>query len=131
MTSRRQTASTSQQLDEVIDVDKDIQIFQQNKLNLLNPKVLYSAGLFSQKALLYRHYREEQICVTGDDQKYLTLISPESSDEIQKRQMNLMHMGLIIIGLKGLTRKNLGTKVLITIYDDRWTDPKRSIIGLT
>lgn len=45
--------------------------------------------------------------------------------------MNLMHMGLIVIGLKGLTRKSLGTKVLITIYDDRWSDSKKSIIGLT
>jgi len=42
-----------------------------------------------------------------------------------------MHMGLIVIGLKGLTRKNLGTKVLIVVYDDRWSDQKKSIIGLT
>ena len=42
-----------------------------------------------------------------------------------------MHMGLIIISVKGLTRKNLGTKILIVIYDDRWSDLKKSIIGLT
>ncbi|KAG5608537.1 hypothetical protein H5410_019818 [Solanum commersonii] len=40
-------------------------------------------------------------------------------------------MGLIVVGLKGLTRKNLGTKVLIVIYDDRWSDLRKSIIGLT
>ncbi|KAG5606900.1 hypothetical protein H5410_028392 [Solanum commersonii] len=44
--------------------------------------------------------------------------------------MNLIHMGLVVIGLKGLTRKNLGTKVLITLYDSRWSESKRSIIGL-
>lgn len=40
-------------------------------------------------------------------------------------------MRLIIIGVKRLTRKNLGTKILIVIYDDRWLDLKKSIIGLT
>lgn len=45
--------------------------------------------------------------------------------------MLLMHMELIVIGIKGLTRKNLGSKVLIVIYDDRWSDIKKLIIGLT
>jgi len=40
-------------------------------------------------------------------------------------------MGLIVIGLKGLTRKNLGTKVLVVVYDDRWSDQKKFILGLT
>ena len=119
-----------QQLDEVIGVDKDIQIFQQNSLRLLNPKVLYSAGIFSQKAQLYKHYREEQMCVIKNSH-HLSLISSDSTKEILRTNMNLMHMGLIVIGIKGLTKKNLGTKVLITIYDDRWSDPKRSILGLT
>ena len=35
------------------------------------------------------------------------------------------------MGIKGLTRKNLGTKTLITIYDNRWSDIKKAIIGLT
>lgn len=45
--------------------------------------------------------------------------------------MTLMHMGLIVLGIKGVTRKNLGAKVLIVLYDDRWSDLKKSIIGLT
>ena len=40
-------------------------------------------------------------------------------------------MGLIIIGVKGLTRKILGIKILIVIYDDTLSDLKKSIIGLT
>lgn len=45
--------------------------------------------------------------------------------------MTLMHMRLFVLGIKGLTRKNLGAKVLIVLYDDRWSDLKKSIIGLT
>ena len=123
--------SSSHQLDELIDVDRDIEIFKQNKLKLLNPQVLYNTGFFSSTAHLYRHYREEQLSVSEDDSENINLISKESMQEIQKRRMNLMHMGLVVIGLKGLTRKNLGTKVLITLYDSRWSESKRSIIGLT
>lgn len=123
--------SSSHQLDKLIDVDRDIEIFKQNKLKLLNPQVLYNTGFFSSTAHLYMHYREEQLSVSENDSESINLISKEFMQEIQKRRMNLMHMGLVVIGLKGLTRKNLGTKVLITLYDSRWSESKRSIICLT
>lgn len=40
ITRRRQ--EENQQLDEIIDIDNDIQIFQQNQLRLLNPRTLLS-----------------------------------------------------------------------------------------
>ena len=61
--NRKTKEENNQQLDEIIDTDKDIQIFQQNQLNLLNPKVLYNTNSKSQ---LYRHYREEQLSVLGN-----------------------------------------------------------------
>lgn len=127
---RQPNAEQNQELNEIIDVDKDLQIFQQHQLKLLNPKTLYNAGYFSTDNQLYRHYREEQISAIGEDFKILDLVNAHSLKHLKNR-MVLMHMGLIVIGIKGLTRKNLGSKVLITIYDDRWSDIKKSIIGLT
>lgn len=43
--------------------------------------------------------------------------------------MSLMHLDLIVIGLKGLTIKIFETKVLVAIFDDRWSHLKKSIIG--
>jgi len=83
---------SSHQLDEIIDVDRDIEIFKQNKLKLLNPQVLYNTGLFSSTTHLYRHYREEQLSVSENDSESINLISKESIQEIQKRRMNLMHI---------------------------------------
>ena len=94
--------TSRQQLKEVIDVDKEIQLFQQNKLKLLNAKTLYNEGMF-----IYRHYREEQMCVIGENSCSINLISSDSLKEIIKLNMNLMHMGLIVIGIKGLTRKKI------------------------
>jgi len=45
--------SSSHQLDELIDVDRDIEIFKQNKLKMLNPQVLYNTGFFSRQQLIY------------------------------------------------------------------------------
>ena len=120
-----------QELNQVIDVDNDLRIFKQNQLNLLNPKTLYNTGYFARNNQLYRHYREEQISVTGEEIVTIDLVNPESLKKIVSNRLTLMHMGLIVVGLKGLTRKNLGTKVLVVIYDDRWSDLKKSVIGLT
>lgn len=80
---------------------------------------------------LYKHYREDQLCVIGKDNTSINLISSESLRQIVKSNMSLMHMWLIVVGLKGLIKKNLGTKVLVTIYDNRWSNTIRSIIGTT
>ena len=41
-----------------------------------------------------------------------------------------MHFGLIVIGVKGLVRKNLGTKVLISFLDNGWrTNAKNALIA--
>ncbi|KAG5595887.1 hypothetical protein H5410_037119 [Solanum commersonii] len=64
-TKNRQDDKQIQELNQVIDVDKDLRIFQQNQLNLLNPKILYDTGYFAKTNQLYRHYREEQISAMG------------------------------------------------------------------
>ena len=100
--SRRTPEENNQQLSEVIDVDRDIQIFQQNQLKLLNPKTLYNIGQFSRTTQLYRHYREEQLSAIGTKVTTTNLINPEALRQIKNTGRTLMHMGLIVIGLKGL-----------------------------
>ena len=41
----------------------------------------------------------------------------------------MVHLGLIIIGVKSLVRKNLGAKILISILDNGWqTNVKKALI---
>ena len=43
--NKKTKEENNQQLEEIIDADKDTQIFQQNQLNLLNPKVFVTTCL--------------------------------------------------------------------------------------
>jgi len=88
LTRKRQ--DDNQKLDEIIDIDKDIQIFQQNQLRLLNPKILYNTGYFSNNSQLYRHYREEQLSAIGSKVATLNLVNPDSVRQIKNYKRNLM-----------------------------------------
>ena len=45
-----------------------------------------------------------------------------------KKSYNFCHLGLITIVIKGLRRKGLGTKTLVHIYDDSWTNMGKAMI---
>ena len=49
----------------------------------------------------------------------ITLISKESSRKIRQSSKRLLCLGLIVIGIKGLVRKSLGTKVFLAFLDNR------------
>lgn len=107
--------SEDNELSQVIEVDKDLQIFKHNQLKLLDPKILYNTKYFSKYNLLYRYYREEQISAIGENIVQLNLVNQESLKDIKNTKMTMMHMELIVSEIKGLTRKYLGTKVLIVL----------------
>lgn len=53
------------QLDEFIDIDADYDLFQAHKINLLNSRVLYSAGMMPFKTGFYVHNRTLPISCLG------------------------------------------------------------------
>lgn len=110
-------------MDSIIDIDNQLDRFRTNHLDLVKPNVLYSkSNIFDKNSQLYQHYKEESVSVISeDDQKSLDIITRESYDKIRKDTLIRTHLGLIIIGIKGLTRKNLGCKTLVCILDTRRT----------
>ena len=63
--------------------------------------------------------REEEIFVTIELIN-LPLVSKESTREVRKNGKRLVYLGLIVIAVKRLVRKNLCTKVLISLLDNGW-----------
>ena len=126
--------STSQhkyvQLDEIIDLEKDVDFFRQNSLKLLNPKILYNVGKFSFNEGLYIHNREVMLEVKDSEFVTIDLVSQEAIKEISKRY-KYIHLGLIVIGIKGMIMKGKGCKIMLIIHDDRWSEVQRKIIALT
>ena len=66
---------------------------------------------------LLRINREEEILVTTEPIN-LALISKKITRKIKQSGKKLLHLILIVIAIKGLVRKHLGTKVLISLSDN-------------
>ena len=78
---------------------------------------------------LFRINREEEILVTKEPVN-LKLFSKEGSRKIRLSGKGPLHLGLIVIGNKGLVRKSLGAKVLITFLDNGWKTNGRNALIL-
>ena len=93
-------------LEEIIDVDRDLEIYTNHQITLLNPQILYKTPIISFSSQLLRINREEELLVINEPVN-IRLISKESSRKIRQSGKRLLHLGLIIIGIKGLVRKSL------------------------
>lgn len=93
----------------------------------MRARALYgSPGTFAIKTGFYKHNREVTISCCGNDTVNVNLISSDAGKELKREEYNLMHLGMITIGVKSMVRKHIGAKVMICIYDDRWQDPSRA-----
>ena len=106
-------------LEEVIDVERDLEIYTNHQISLLNPQVLYKTPIISFNTQLLRINREEELLVTTDPVN-IRLISKKSIRKIRQSGKRLLHLGLTVIEIKGLVRRNLGTQVLIAFLDNGW-----------
>ncbi|XP_059631379.1 uncharacterized protein LOC132274189 [Cornus florida] len=130
--SRQEEGDVS--LDEIIQPGQDYDRFACSRgIDLLSARTLYRAGRLAYHTGFFKHHRETRIrCFTGDAVTR-TLFSTEAAEKLytDQKQYQYMHMGLIVIGISGLMRQDTGCKTLVTIYDERWKDMGKALIGLT
>jgi hypothetical protein len=105
-------------LEEVIDLDKDMERYQRNTLKKLKPQQVYQMGIFESRNELYRISREVELSVLNDPVD-LRIVSKEFKNSLRYAGYKYIHQGMYIVGIKGMTRKKLGTKVLVTLLDKR------------
>src|SRR3989337_181629 len=101
-------------IEEVIDLDKDLERYQKDTLRKIKPHQVYHMGLFESKSSLYRISREVELSVLTHPVD-LRIVSKNIENELRYCGYKYIHQGLYIIGVKGMTRKKLGAKVLITL----------------
>ena len=118
-------------IESIVDIDEQLDRFGKNHVSLVKPEILYATdSFFDEKSRLYQHYREESISVIKeDDFELLSLITPESYRKIQNETLVRIHSGLIIVGIKGLTRKGLPAKTFVCILDTRHNNEQQAIIA--
>ena len=115
-------------LEEVIDMERELERYQRDTLRKIRPQQVYHMGIFESKSGLYRISREVELSVLTHLVD-LRIVSKNIKNELKYSGYKYIHQGMYIIGVKGMTRKKLGTKVLITLLDKRWESVEKASLG--
>ena len=115
-------------LEDMIDVESDLERYQKDTLRKIRPQQLYQMGWFEYKSGLYRISREVELSVLTEPVQ-LRIVSKQIEKRLKYTGYKYIHQGMYIIGIKGMTRKKLGTKVLITLLDKRWESVHKASLG--
>jgi hypothetical protein len=115
-------------LEEVIDLDKDIERYQRDTLRKIRPQQVYQMGIFETRSGLYRISREVELSVLNDTVD-LRIVSKQFENSLRYAGYKYIHQGMYIIGIKDMTRKKLGTKVLVTLLNKRWDTINKAALG--
>lgn len=117
------------ELAETIDIEKDLENFKQANHKHFNPHNLYTKGKFWEKTQLVQKMAETPIKCGDNDTVIIPLLRKESCKMLQENHMNYTHLGLIVVGIKGMTRLDLGAHVIMTLFDDSIEDKQKKIIS--
>jgi hypothetical protein len=115
-------------LEKVIDLDRDMKRYQKDTLRKLKAQQLYQMGIFESRSGLYRISREVEFSVLNELVD-LKIVSKQFENSLRYAGYKYIHQGMYIIGIKGITRKKLGTKVLFTLLDKRWDAINKASLG--
>ncbi|KAG6530124.1 hypothetical protein ZIOFF_012346 [Zingiber officinale] len=117
----------SRTLESQLNPEAELELSQRQRASLVPAETLYSSNWSEPRHRVYQHYSETRILVVGGQQN-LPLINQESYSILRAEGMQLIHLGLVMIRIHALHRRNAGVNALIVLRDTRWRDD-RSIIG--
>ena len=112
----------------IADVEKQLERYQRDTLRAIRPQQIYCMGFFENKNGLYRISREVELSVLTKPVE-LRIVAKEFEHGLKYSGYKYIHQGMYIIGIKGMTRKKLGAKVLITLLDKRWDTIDKAALG--
>ncbi|KAG6510937.1 hypothetical protein ZIOFF_028984 [Zingiber officinale] len=124
---RRLNNSRGRTLERQLNPEAELKLSQRQRASLVPAETLYSTNWSEPRHRVYQHYSETRILVIGGQQN-LPLINQESFSRIRQEGMQLIHLGLVMIRIHALHRRNAGVNALVVLRDTRWRDD-RSIIG--
>ncbi|KAI9116765.1 hypothetical protein K1719_012131 [Acacia pycnantha] len=118
------------EFDRLFDPDKQLDVLHHKGTDLSPVEVLYTHGLWETKQKVYEHFSEETIRCTGEDQVIIPFIDRDSKHKLLDQDLLIIHIGLVLIKITGLTRSQAGGQVLLNLVDTRYINNiQRAIIG--
>ncbi|KAI9110057.1 hypothetical protein K1719_019098 [Acacia pycnantha] len=118
------------EFDRLVDPDKQLDVLYHKGTDLAPAEILYTHGLWETKQKVYEHFSEETVRYTGEDKVIIPFINRDSKQKLLDQDLLIIHIGLVLIKITGLTRSQAGGQVILNLVDTRYNnDIKRAIIG--
>ncbi|KAJ3708598.1 hypothetical protein LUZ61_012303 [Rhynchospora tenuis] len=124
--SRRYQRSLESQM----NPDAELSISQYRRAQQVPAETLYQAGWSESQHRVYQHYSDERVLVTDGQQVELPFISDESFNRLLQEGLQHLHIGLIMVRLYTLHRRNAGVNALVLLRDTRWRDDRAIISSM-
>ncbi|QVY19168.1 p194 [Agapanthus tungrovirus] len=115
-------------LEEEVDVDETLAKFDLGKIKTIPKNEIYKHNWFDSKEKIFQAYREDALEVTNNSQ-LISIISDDTIKRMKTQNQIYCHIGLIAIGIKGLHRKKIGARTLVTLLDLSWQNMDEAIFG--
>lgn len=111
-----------------ISPEEQLNISRSRRAGMVPAEILYSASFRPAQHRVYQHYSEEDVLCIEENQVDLPLVTEQSHQALRETGFHHIHMGLVMIRVYTLHRRNTGTMVLVILRDTRWRGD-RSIIA--
>ncbi|KAG6510059.1 hypothetical protein ZIOFF_028067 [Zingiber officinale] len=92
----------------------------QERASLVPTEVLYHSRRDDANHHVYVHRSQEAILVTYDNQVDRSFIQEESFNQLQRSNMQYIHLRILHVRIQILHRQREGTMALIVFQDNRW-----------
>jgi len=119
----RRTNFQTIQLEQIVDIESNIDIGSNSRIDSLNPRQLYNLNwLSSYRTSLYRYRRIDDFHLLDGRHEIIILILKQTGQQLLSTNRRYVHLGLIAIGVRSLTRSLVGAKAFVVLFDQRFRD---------
>ncbi|KAL2329697.1 hypothetical protein Fmac_017278 [Flemingia macrophylla] len=128
----RRTNSNTRQLEEIVDIESNINLGTNSRIDSLNPRQIYNLNWLSRdRTSLYRYRRLDDFHLPDNQHEIIRLISEQTGRQLIRTQRRYVHLWLITIGIRALTKSFVGARTFLVLFDRRFRDNNsQAIIGI-
>ncbi|QHG11155.1 polyprotein [Pitaya badnavirus 1] len=112
----------------LLEPEQQVALSRTQRASMVPAEVLYTTAMSTPDHKVYQHYSEQRILCVDGDQSEISMINPESLQRLKNTGYQHIHLGLIMVRLHTIHRRDAGVSALVILRDNRWPDD-RAIIG--
>jgi len=109
----------SNALESRVDLNTELELSARRRA-MLAPTVLYTTHGSDPQHRVYQHYSEERVLVVNEGRD-MRFIQEDSYDRLRREGFQHIHMGMMMVHIATLHRRDTGVMALIIFRDTRWT----------